>query len=322
MRTSQCCPIFMMHRFEAAGLSRPHNVGEVRAILEYLRREDYEFLSLVQLAESMLENRRLPRKVVCFTIDDGFSDQYAVAGPLFAGYDAPLTVFLITGFLDGLIWPWDDQISYVYSNTQRQGFDVELPSGRVYSARFFDARSRKESRNELREWLKQDVQTQLYEWLPEIYTAAEVDIPSRVPEIYKPMTWADAVALRKAGHVLGAHTITHRILSRLSDGDRRAEVVGSVGRLREALGDGAVVFAYPTGRLRDFTAREYDALRMSDVLASVSTEGRVALHGDSIYALPRLALPSSVGGLRRALSNLEVARSWFNRARSKFARLR
>ena len=47
-----------------------------------------------------------------FTIDDGFIDHHDIAGPLFADYDIPLTFFLVTGFIDGELWPWDDQLSY------------------------------------------------------------------------------------------------------------------------------------------------------------------------------------------------------------------
>jgi peptidoglycan/xylan/chitin deacetylase (PgdA/CDA1 family) len=63
------------------------------------------------------------------------------------------------------------------------------------------------------------------------------------------LTWAEVVELQRLGHVLGAHTRSHRRLSDLAAAEAAAEVVGSLVRVREMAGPEAAppAFAYPFG---------------------------------------------------------------------------
>lgn len=53
------------------------------------------------------------------------------------------------------------------------------------------------------------------------------------------------------GHSIGAHTISHRILSRLSPEEVETEIVGSKRELEEKLNIRVVSFAYPHGKAGD-----------------------------------------------------------------------
>jgi hypothetical protein len=119
--------IFMLHRFrdDARGVLG-HDPEPMRADLEYLRRHRYEILDLEELLRRLGGDGPSVRRAIAFTIDDGYADQAAVAGPLFAAYDCPVTTFVTTGFLDGQLWFWWDRIEYAFLHGKRKAVRVEL----------------------------------------------------------------------------------------------------------------------------------------------------------------------------------------------------
>ena len=52
-------------------------------------------------AQRRLVEQDFERKFVCFTLDDGYLDNYLNAYPVFKKYGAPFTVYVNTGMPDG-----------------------------------------------------------------------------------------------------------------------------------------------------------------------------------------------------------------------------
>jgi len=70
------------------------------------------------------------------------------------------------------------------------------------------------------------------------------------------MRWSDLEVLLERGHVIGAHTRTHALLSDLtSDAALEDEIVASADILAERLGVSIRHFAYPFGATGNFSAR-------------------------------------------------------------------
>lgn len=63
------------------------------------------------------------------------------------------------------------------------------------------------------------------------------------------LNWTELGELRAAGHVIGAHTVTHRKLPELDTDEQRHEVVESLDAVRERLGVDSPPLAYPYGLL-------------------------------------------------------------------------
>lgn len=110
-------PIFVLHRMEHKEYGiNGHNFKKIQSFLEYFRKKKYNAISLEDYAKYTISGEGIPPNSVIFTIDDGFIDQYVIAGPLFSEYDIPLTYFLVTDFIDNKIWPWDAQINYIFEH--------------------------------------------------------------------------------------------------------------------------------------------------------------------------------------------------------------
>ena len=69
------------------------------------------------------------------------------------------------------------------------------------------------------------------------------------------MTWDEVLELEGMGFTIGAHTMTHRRLSSLSEGEQREEVAECWRILDERLHNAVRGFAYPFGSALDYTER-------------------------------------------------------------------
>jgi peptidoglycan/xylan/chitin deacetylase (PgdA/CDA1 family) len=65
--------------------------------LRHLRDGGYHVIYFADLVESIRSGRKLPRKTVSITFDDGWKDNYDLGVPLIARYRFPVTVYLVSG---------------------------------------------------------------------------------------------------------------------------------------------------------------------------------------------------------------------------------
>ncbi len=302
-------PIFMLHRLIDSDC-RPlqKQIELLHQYLEYIRKKQYQPISLEKLVLKLVNGEHIPENSVVFTVDDGFSEQFEITGPIFAKFDISLTCFAITDFLDGKLWPWDDQVRYIYETTTKPSFDFKLPDG----SRFYceiEEQSHKLSRRHLINRLKAQNQTHIYPWLDVLYSEAEVEKPKRAPEQYKNGSWAQAEKFIKQGHSVAAHTKTHRILTQLNDQDAKDEILASFEYLEQKLPQCAKVFAYPSGQLGEFSSREEEIVSNSEMIGAVSAIPRTATKTSEITALPRFSLPNNMPEFLQYLSYIEVIKN-------------
>ncbi|NNL30617.1 MAG: polysaccharide deacetylase family protein, partial [Gemmatimonadetes bacterium] len=125
--------IFLLHRFHS---DQPRHDSEsvdgLRAALEAMRREGYELAGLGDVVARLREGALFPRPTVAFTIDDGYRDFLELGADAFAAYDCPATVFLATGFIDGDLWLWWDQIDWILQSAPRRTVEWTLGSGGMF----------------------------------------------------------------------------------------------------------------------------------------------------------------------------------------------
>jgi peptidoglycan/xylan/chitin deacetylase (PgdA/CDA1 family) len=87
-----------------------------------------------------------------------------------------------------------------------------------------------------------------------------------------------------AGQRIGAHTLTHPHLTRLSEADARREIFDSKRKLEDTFGVAIDDFCYPYG---DFNARVRELVIEAGYRTAVSTVAGLTVPGADRYALPR-----------------------------------
>jgi len=286
----------------------------LRCCLRYLIDNGYTFVSLQDVIQALTDQTALPEKAVTFTMDDGFLDQGEIAAPIFLEFECPLTFFVITGLLDKTLWPWDAQISWIIDKTEDENIEITFADEFLH-IKLGDAAKRRLARETIRNTLKEMDAEVVQEYLLKLAEVAGVSIPEFAPSNFQPLDWQHARELESKGIRFAPHSMTHRILSKLSRKTAEEEIIGSWEKLKKELSDPLKVFCYPTGRVLDFGSREIDILKKNGFLAATSTEhGYVETKSNTdeqLYRLPRFELPDNMEDFIQYCSWMEHAKTKF-----------
>jgi len=304
----------MLHRFRDPPKQPYGNSAEgLRRDLEWLRDEGFRFAPLEEVMAVLASGRPVPARTVVFTVDDGYLDFAEVAAPVFAEFGCPVTVFVISAFLDGDLWPWWDRLIWAFAATSQSEMSVATSGGPL--ALHWKPSGSEGAALAVVERLKLLENEERLAALDTIMRALEVDPPREPPEWARPMTWSQARELSRQDVTIGPHTVTHPILSRVGGEQLRREVAASWERVRAECPNAVPIFAYPNGDRGSFGAREAEALHQAGLVAAVAGwpghasvsdfRGRPPANG---YAIPRLYYDEIPGWLPQLVSGLEVVK--------------
>ena len=250
-------------------------------------------------AVTQLHAGTLPARALAVTFDDGYADNEAIAAPILRSLGMSATFFVSTGFLEGGCM-WNDRV---------------IEAVRACTASTLDMRD-----TGLGQWgLGSDAQRRqailgilggIKRLEPERRSAvvdAVVRVTGNSPPPTLMMRPQQVRDLRALGMDIGAHTVTHPILSRLGADAARAEIARSKSDLEIILGEPVPLFAYPNGAPgQDYTAAHAAMVRECGFEAAVSTAWGAATRRSDRYQLPRFT-PWDRSALRygvRLLHNL------------------
>ncbi len=262
--------------------------GFLDKTLASLRARNIDIVSLDE-AVNRVNTGQSGRRFVVITFDDGYRDNAEIAAPILRKYDAPYTVFVATGLIEGTADLWWDILEQLI--LQQQGLMVKL-AGRVeeLDCSTIDAKNR--SFATLLEYLSTEVdEFEQRRWVKELAALYNIDIDAlRKREM---MTWSEVRKLAQDPLcTIGAHTIHHYALARLSAKDARNEIEQGARVLEAELGARPKHFAYPYGNPPAVGQREFDMIKELGFASAVTTRpGAVHLkHKTHLAALPRISL--------------------------------
>ncbi len=87
---------------------------------------------------------------------------------------------------------------------------------------------------------------------------------------------------------VGAHTMNHPVLSRLSTGDQAREIIESKRRLEEILGRTVDGFSYPYGTRRDYDRRTVEIVKQAGFAYACANCPGIADASSNRFELPRM----------------------------------
>lgn len=253
------------------------------AILQ-LKRDGYVFLALDALPAHIASNDARPAAI--FTLDDGYRNNLDHAAPVFTKHGVPFTVFVAGGFVDrtDILW-WEVLAELLERNSSLKfRFDNSLET---LLAKTLDQ--------------KQTAFQRIAAFTHAIDEAAAVDRLKHTAELCRLdcMRMTAELVLDEAGlkrlianplASLGAHTITHRALARLTDEGARSEMERSAQRVAAITGRRPSTFAYPYGDAASVSPREQRLARDLGFTTAVTTQPGTLTNSHDLVALPRISL--------------------------------
>ncbi len=239
----------------------------------------FRVMPLIEAARRLADGN-LPVNAACITFDDGYADNATIAAPLLSKLRLPATFFIATGFLDGGRM-WNDTVTEAVRIARGPRLDltaIDLTEWPCSS----DA-ERVATIAGLLDRLKYLPQSERQTKVDAIASAVGLAAQSDLM-----MTRRQVRELPRYGMAVGAHTVTHPILTTLAIDDVRREVADGRRDLEETLGEPVKLFAYPNGRpRRDYDATHVALIREMGFDAAVATAWGVADRATDRFQLPR-----------------------------------
>jgi peptidoglycan/xylan/chitin deacetylase (PgdA/CDA1 family) len=254
----QRLPIVVYHRVNDHRRSAMDIPSErFREQMRYLK-ANFNVVSLSQIA-SMIRAGTTPEKnSVAVTFDDGYRDNLTRAAPVLRALEMPATVFVATGPQEHGEPLWWDAMDLA-------------GTGEIANR----ARMKEVSHTDLRATMK----LLLSELPPHV-------VAETVSDLY--LSWDDIRAWRDLGMEVGAHTVTHPIVSKLPPDQAAAEIQQSRAALEREIGCAVPLFAYPNGKTSDFSPETTRELQRQGFSAACCTVERLNDQSSNLLELGRI----------------------------------
>lgn len=253
--------------------------------VEYVRRMCNP-MNLLDMVDAV-QNGSCPERAVVITFDDGYVETLLQAYPLLTNAQVPATVFVIAGDIDRPARSWEDMLEQVLIHT------TSVPS-----------RLRLSVRGEEYEWSiggaeqRQRVNTALCQLLRPLEAAEQLEVVNGLATwaglcgsehpSYRPMASTELIQLTQDGLVeVGAHTLTHSMLSTLPTDAQQAEIVGGRERLEAIVRKPVLTFAYPHGQDTDFTNETVEIVKTAGFHVACTTIPGAVERGADLFRLRR-----------------------------------
>ena len=206
-------------------------------------RKEYLPITLDNLADSLKHGTKLPRRGVIVTFDDGFADNYHIAAPIMEKYDIRGAIYLAVDAVRRQELPWYCRLHYLlYQAVENELLFTDPESGRGWHCVQTDAR------NDAERFYAQscvvldgEQQRQRIEQI-ESYFGYKLDLSKPSPGM---MSFEQAKELRRRGHIIGSHTLSHGTAGLLTAEQLHREIGGTHQILEQELGGPIQHFSYP-----------------------------------------------------------------------------
>lgn len=255
--------------------------------LQQVRDLGYDIVSLDEARRRLLAANGA-HKFVCFTLDDGYLDNYTHALPIFEKHQAPFTVYISTGLPDGTAMLWWEHLEEIIDGGPEVA--IRLPETNL-RYRTNTPREKYQAYDEIY-WairaLPHRQQQTVFQTLIDDHGIEPSILSQRVA-----MSWDTIKALAaNALATIGAHTITHPALSKLSAEEVRHEALKSRDLIAKHVGYQPKHFAYPYGDATSASQREFEIIACLDFDTATTTRKGVLFpeHANHLHALPRVSL--------------------------------
>lgn len=293
--------VLMLHRF-TDGRGEPNGTArQLKALLENLHASRIPIVDLDAGIEIVRQGRTFhggARLAVAFTVDDGYQDFAQVGWPIFKAYDCPTALFVVPGVIDIEDWFWWDKLAWL---ARCDGF-ARLSSAPLIGASGQTWRLSGQLKITA-EQLKSLPAKEVPQVLASIAANIGVQLPSSPPSEYLVSSWEELRLLSTEGVKIGAHSMTHPIISRCDTPQARRELHDSITRISSEFHNVCPGFCFPNGQPQDFGNRDLMLLKEIGASYAVTTEPRLLQQSDLIQAhqfiptVPRVAFGPRLGNL-------------------------
>ena len=253
--------------------------------IKFLRKSNYEIVSLSRVAKILNDNYK-KKKFAVLTFDDGYIDNYVHAYPIFKKHRVPFSIYVTTNFPDGnaILWWYileDLILKEARIEFQLNGLEYQYSCASLWQ----------------KEWAYQQIHglilngpsNDLNQRIRQVFKNYDIDFLKKTSELA--LTWEQIREMSADPLVeIGAHTINHHALSKLTDSDVQKEIEGSRDKIESEINQKVEHFSYPFGTRNEAGQREFRVAKKCGFKTSTTTSiaNIFKEHKDLLEQLPRI----------------------------------
>jgi peptidoglycan/xylan/chitin deacetylase (PgdA/CDA1 family) len=280
------------------GAFQPNGILEIspqflERTIVHLRDRGLDIVSIDEVRRRLVE-RDFSRQFVAFTFDDGYRDNLEQAWPILRKHQVPFALYIATSFPDRLGELWWVALERVVAKADRLVLEID---GTTRFIECGDVARKRSAFEQVYWWLRSIPDEDTFRrTVRDICSRYGVDMMSPSGELC--MDWSEIARLAKDPLcTIGAHTISHCFLSKVSDKTARSEMQRSAEVIAASLGKKPEHFAYPYG---DAGRREFAIAAELGFKTAVTTSAGVLRpwHRDHLTSLPRISINGHFQALR------------------------
>ena len=271
-----------------------------RKQMEIIARK-FNVVSMDDVIDFLKDGKRLPRRPVAITFDDGYADNFAIAAPILDDLGLPATFYITVGSAGKKKVPWFIRLRHATRTTTLK--EWKDPDNGVIC----HFKNREDRLFAMRYVCKKCAKLGKF-FLEEVVMGIEkgLGVDEFVPRERLFMSWEEIRKLHKAGHIIGSHTLSHMNVAYLEDDDLAVEIDESKRILEKELMRTVIHFSYPNPALDlHFTYRTMNVVQKAGYETSVISRPSGAVSSlDNPLSLRRVWVPLGTDGF---MWNLEAA---------------
>ena len=272
--------------------------------IKFLRKNNYEIVSLSRVAKILNDNYK-KKKFAVLTFDDGYIDNYVHAYPIFKKHRVPFSIYVTTNFPDGnaILWWYileDLILKEARIEFQLNGLEYQYSCASLWQ----------------KEWAYQQIHglilngpsNDLNQRIRQVFKNYDIDFLKKTSELA--LTWEQIREMSADPLVeIGAHTINHHALSKLTDSDVQKEIEGSRDKIESEINQKVEHFSYPFGTRNEAGQREFKIAKKCGFKTSTTTSiaNIFKEHKDLLEQLPRIPVNQ-----KRDNGNINYLNLWLN----------
>jgi peptidoglycan/xylan/chitin deacetylase (PgdA/CDA1 family) len=244
----------------------------------------YRVVSMGDATSQLARGAIAHRNQVVITFDDGYADNLEACRVL-ARYGLPATIYVATGPVDSGEPLWFVAVYNAFERAARG--QVVLPQGGAVLP--LETKSQRQAASAMAvSAMKKMAAADRTRYLHELLAALDVGSSAVLGPEDRMLSWSEISRLASDRlFTIGAHTVTHQVLSAASAEEAELEIEQSTRDLARRGGVAPTTFAYPNGRAGDYLPRHKVLLQALRYASACTTESGVNAVDSDLFALRR-----------------------------------
>jgi len=192
----------------------------------------------------MKSGRKIPKKSLIITFDDGYKDNYEIAFGIIKSHHVTATIFVSTGFIDSGEHFWFDKVAYLINLTKAA--KISLGDGK-YKYYLSDENSKKRIKKEIARVFGICPDEERRNLLLELGQQSGVAVNQEDSKLAAPLGWNEIREMSDYGIEIGSHTVNHPFLTHMREEEMLFELKKSKENIEAKIGKEVKSVAYPFG---------------------------------------------------------------------------